>query len=145
MISKSWSSCLSLGGSASRCSRPCIRPRSSEISEVFFHMRTAKRTIKTTRPIDKANASEWCQKERMESQAAKTQAIPSRNRTRKVSHQSCRWRFSNCSKREVTAERASPPDDELREGRVGRWFPSAFIVGAIRANQGPWSQVELQP
>src|SRR5712691_8582795 len=138
MISKSWSSCLSLGGSASRYSRPCIRPRSSEISEVFFHMRTAKRTIKTTRPIDKANASEWCQKERMESQAARTQAIPSRNRTKKVSHQSCRWRFSNCSKREVTAERG----DEPREGRDGCWFPSAIIVGALRANQGPWSQVE---
>src|SRR6266849_10314881 len=100
-------------------------------------MRTAKRTIKTTRPIDNANASEWCHKERMESQAATTQATPSRNRTRKVSHQSCRWRFSNCSKREVTEERASAPGDEPREGRDERWFPSAIIVGAIRANQGP--------
>src|SRR6266849_7911273 len=99
-------------------------------------MRTAKRTIKTTRPIDNANASEWCQKERMESQAATTQAIPSRNRTRKVSHQSCRWRFSNCSKREVTAERASPPGDEPREGRDGRWFPSAIMMGRLAQIRG---------
>src|SRR5260370_37302992 len=69
-----------------------------------------KSTTRTTRPMGKA--SKCLDRERMESQETKAKTTARTRSRKKVSFHNSFWRFSNCSNREETRVRASPPGEE---------------------------------
>src|SRR5260370_20965421 len=132
MTSKSWSSCLSLGGIASRCSMPRTRPRSSELSWVRFDAYSPKRTTRTTRRIGRAS-KRWA-RDRMVSQETMANTMERTSSKKKVSRHSSLWRRSNCSRRSETAMRPAA-GDERRDGSVAPFL--ILLIDFLVAGNSP--------
>src|SRR5882724_10688294 len=116
---------------------PRTSPRSSAISLPRCQVYTAKRTTSATRPIVRALGFRFCVSARMVGQASQAKKLVMTMRRKEVRRASSVWRFSNCSKRELTLPRFSPEGGEPADEPLAGCCWSSMKTGGAKPRGHP--------